>query len=123
MRCSPLEVFLAMRLISRLLPVIATALAAAPTRPVASQVVRGVVASNRVPSGIAGAVVLLLDTTGVVRARALTAAGGEFRIASPAREPFRLRTLRIGFRPTTTEAFVITRDTSIVLRVLVVAIE
>jgi hypothetical protein len=66
-----------------------------------AQVVRGVVtdSTNR---PISGAVVFLLDASSQSRARALSNERGEFRIAAPGAGTYTLRTLRIGFRPTTT---------------------
>lgn len=67
----------------------------------AAQVVRGVVtdSTNRPISGV---VILLIDAASQSRARALSDARGEFRIAAPAAGTYSLRTQRIGFRPTTT---------------------
>ena len=66
-----------------------------------AQVVRGVVtdSTNRPISGV---VVMLIDATSQPRARALSDERGEFRIAAPSAGTYSLRTLRIGFRPTTT---------------------
>src|SRR6185369_15786226 len=65
------------------------------------QVVRGIVtdSTNRPISGV---VVMLIDGASQSRARALSDERGEFRIAAPGAGTYSLRTLRIGFRPTTT---------------------
>jgi Carboxypeptidase regulatory-like domain len=68
----------------------------------AAQAVRGtVVDQGQVP--VQGVVVQLLDAREVVAARALTTERGEYRVQSSTPGVYRLRTLRIGFRPTTTE--------------------
>ena len=66
-----------------------------------AQVVRGVVtdSTNRPISGV---VVVLIDATSQQRARALSDERGEFRVAAPSAGTYSLRTLRLGFRPTTT---------------------
>ncbi|MFI5228188.1 MAG: carboxypeptidase regulatory-like domain-containing protein [Gemmatimonadales bacterium] len=69
-----------------------------------AQTVRGLVvdaAANPVP----GVVVLLVDTTarGSVAARALTNDRGEFRLAAGVVGSYRIRTMRIGYRPVSSE--------------------
>ena len=54
---------------------------------------------------VAGVVVLLLDTSATITARALSDARGVFRLAAPRAGAYRLRTLRIGFTPVTSEPF------------------
>jgi hypothetical protein len=63
-----------------------------------AQTMRGVVvdAGDR---PVAGAVVLLLDSASTVAARGLTNERGEFRLAGPRAGTYRVRTLRIGYRP------------------------
>jgi hypothetical protein len=51
---------------------------------------------------VAGVVILMLDERGQAAARALTNERGEFRVTAGAPGDYRLRTMRIGFRPTTT---------------------
>jgi hypothetical protein len=53
---------------------------------------------------VSGAVILMLDDQNVVAARALTNERGEFRVAAAAPGDYRLRSMRIGFRPTTTSS-------------------
>ena len=67
-----------------------------------AQSVRGVIvdASDR---AVIGAVVILLDSSSQSVARTLAGASGEFRLAAPRDGAYRIRTLRIGFRPTETE--------------------
>ena len=76
----------------------AAALALAVPFAVQAQSVRGVVvdAGDRPVSGV---VVLLVDSASNVAARALSAERGEFRVAATRAGTYRLRTLRIGFRP------------------------
>ena len=83
-----------------------------------AQVVRGVVtdSTNRPISGV---VVMLVDATSQSRARALSDERGEFRIAAPAAGTYSLRTLRIGFRPTTTPAIELRAGGEVTQRVLV----
>ncbi len=78
------------------------ALSALAPALVGAQVVRGVVtdSTNRPISGV---VVMLLDAGSQPRARALSDERGEFRIAAPAPGAYSLRTMRIGFRPTTSQ--------------------
>ena len=63
-----------------------------------AQTVRGVVldAGER---PIPGVVVLLLDSNSAVAARALSDQRGEFRLGAPRAGTYRMRTLRIGFKP------------------------
>src|SRR5687768_2271261 len=65
-----------------------------------AQNVRGVVV-DRADAPVAGVIVMLLDARSVVVARALTNERGEFRVGSSLPGSYRLRTLRIGFRPST----------------------
>jgi protocatechuate 3,4-dioxygenase beta subunit len=63
-----------------------------------AQVVHGVVVdANARP--IPGVVVLLVDSASQVAARALTDARGLYRLSAPRPASYRLRTLRIGYRP------------------------
>jgi hypothetical protein len=68
-----------------------------------AQTVRGSVvdAANR---PIPGVVALLVDSTGQAAARALSDARGAFVLATTRASTYRIRTLRIGFRPTTSDA-------------------
>jgi hypothetical protein len=63
-----------------------------------AQEIRGVVREATTHQGVAGAVLLLLDSAGVSRARNITDAAGRYRIAT---SPWmrRMRVVRIGFRP------------------------
>jgi hypothetical protein len=67
----------------------------------AAQSVRGLIVERADSVPVPGAVVLLLDRSGGVAARALTNERGEYRLAAPGPGTYRVRTLRIGFRPET----------------------
>jgi hypothetical protein len=83
-----------------------------------AQVVRGVVtdSANRPISGV---VVMLLDATSRSRARALSDERGEFRIAAPTSGAYSLRTMRIGYRPTTTPAIQLRAGNEVTRRIVV----
>lgn len=68
--------------------------------PLHAQSIRGVVV-DPAGSGVAGVVVMLLDSLTNTTGRALSNMRGEFRVSSTAAGAFRIRTLRIGFRPVT----------------------
>jgi hypothetical protein len=68
----------------------------------AAQSVRGVVLRDAgVPA--TGVVVMLTDTAGAAVARTLSSEAGAYRVLAPGPGTFRIRTLRIGFKPETTE--------------------
>ena len=71
-----------------------------------AQRVHGVVvdAGNHPVSGV---VVLLLDSASRVTARALSNEGGEFRLSAAQPGSYRIRTLRIGFRPVVSDPMVL----------------
>ncbi|MFL5613535.1 MAG: carboxypeptidase-like regulatory domain-containing protein [Gemmatimonadaceae bacterium] len=83
--------------------------------PVATfgQVVHGIVSSAVGAGRVSGAVVLIVDSTLTTYARALTSDSGTFAIAPGTRGRFHLKVMRIGFRPTESAAFDLTRDTTI----------
>ena len=66
-----------------------------------AQTIRGTVVRPADDLGIPGVVVLLLDASDGVVARTLTNERGEYRLAATTGGAYRLRTLRIGFRPAT----------------------
>lgn len=61
-----------------------------------AQVLRGRL-SSEMEGATSGAIVLLLDATGVERGRTLTAATGRYGFVAPAAGTYRLKVLRIGF--------------------------
>ena len=68
-----------------------------------AQVVRGQVVSARDSSAMASVVVQLLDASGVVVGRTMSDERGQFRLVAPRPGTHRIRTMRIGFRPATSE--------------------
>lgn len=75
-------------------------------RSALGQVVRGAT-SDEAGRAVAGVVVMLLDSTGKAVARAVTNERGEFAAIAPRGGTYRTRTLRVGFRPTVSERFVV----------------
>ncbi len=73
---------------------------------VGAQSMRGVVTDSG-DRPVAGVVVLLVDSVARVAARALSNERGEFRLTAPRVGTYRLRTLRIGFRPLMSDAVVL----------------
>ena len=108
----------ARRLASRRFPrmLIAAALLWAAMAPTArSQVVRGTVSSTIAGGRVAGAVVLLLDSSLTAHARALTSDSGTFSIGTGAAGRFHLKVMRLGFQPTVSPAFDLHGDTTVAI--------
>lgn len=83
--------------------VVATFCAALFVQPAAAQTVRGVVVDEGgVP--VPGVILQLLDSASKSTARGLTDERGEFRLVAPRAGRYRISTLRIGFRPSISEA-------------------
>ena len=80
-----------------------------------AQVIRGTVTSAVGAERVSGAVVLLLDSGLTTAARALTSDSGTFSIGVGAPGRFHLKVMRIGFRPTESRVFALTRDTTVQL--------
>lgn len=80
-----------------------------------AQSVSGSVLKSIDQSPLVGVVVLLIDSEQDVVARTLSGANGAWTVRAPSPGQYSLRTLRIGFRSSTTEPFSVTGDTSIVL--------
>ena len=89
------------------------AMVAAATSRTAAQVVRGSITSTVGARGVPGAVVLLLDSALTPRARALTTDSGAFVIGAGAPGRYRLRIMRIGFRPSESPPFDLRSDTTV----------
>ena len=66
----------------------------------AAQTLRGKVVQPSDGHGVAGVMVLLIDSAGNVAARTLTDERGEYRVAVSRAGVYRVRTLRIGYHPT-----------------------
>lgn len=73
-----------------------------------AQTIRGTVV-DAADRPVGGVVVFMLDSTSAVVARALTSETGDFRVATNRAGSYRLRTMRIGYRPTITEPIVALR--------------
>jgi hypothetical protein len=82
------------------------------------QVVRGSVRSRAMSEGIAGTVLLLVDTAHAIVARTLAAEHGQFVLYAPAPGRYQVRGLRIGFRPVTSAEFSLVGDTNVVLQMV-----
>lgn len=67
-----------------------------------SQTMRGITVDGT-GQPVSGVVVMLLDSASQVAARGMTTASGEFRLTAAHAGTYKLRTLRIGFRPTVSE--------------------
>ncbi|MEO8334481.1 MAG: carboxypeptidase-like regulatory domain-containing protein [bacterium] len=67
-----------------------------------AQAMHGVVV-DRSDAPVAGVVVILLDNASLGVARALSNDRGEFRLTAPKAGRYRVRTMRIGFLPVTSE--------------------
>lgn len=66
-----------------------------------AQTVRGTVTERTSQGPLVGAVVFLLDAAQTVVARDLTTEAGSYRLTAPRSGVYRVRTMRIGFRPVT----------------------
>ncbi len=87
----------------------------------AAQVVRGrVLAPDSTP--VAGSILFLVDSAGATAARTLSDAHGEFLMRAPVPGVYRLRSLRIGFRPFTSAAFPLVSDSMTTQTVVVSSI-
>lgn len=73
----------------------------------AGQSVRGVVSDRNTSAPLPGVVLLLLDGAGATVGRALSNEVGEYRVTALRPGAHRLRALRIGFLPVTTDVFVL----------------
>ena len=93
----------------------ALCLAAALPAVAGAQVIHGTVTSAVGAGRVPGAVVLLLDSGLTTYARALTSDSGTFSIGVGAPGRFHLKVMRIGFRPTDSRVFALTRDTTVQL--------
>ena len=82
-----------------------------------AQVIRGTVVRPGSDIGIAGVVVLLVDSTGRVVARSLTDERGAYRVAGDAPGSYRIRTMRIGFRPASSEVIPLVAGQELTYRV------
>jgi protocatechuate 3,4-dioxygenase beta subunit len=79
------------------------ALVAFVAPPLRAQTVRGTVV-DQAGHPVSGVVVMLVDSGSAVTARTLSDALGNFRVATGRAGTYRLRTMRIGYRPTQSDA-------------------
>ncbi len=77
-----------------------------------AQTARGTV-TDAISAPLAGVVILLLDSTESVVRRAITDQAGAFALIAPATGTFRVRAMRIGFRPTTSNPVVFTAGSNL----------
>src|ERR1043165_952866 len=80
------------------------------------QTLRGVVVDQN-DRPLVGVVVQLSDSAAHILLRSLTNERGEFRFVAPADGSYRVRSTRIGFRPTTSEAIALTRAAEVSRRI------
>lgn len=85
--------------------VLALAFAIAPGQTVGAQTVRGQIVDRDSGQPASGVVVLLLADDDRVVAQGFTDARGEYRLTAGTGGSFRVRTLRIGYRPATSPVF------------------
>src|ERR1039458_7781366 len=83
----------------RFIALAALTLSVAIASPLRAQTIRGRLVSADSSRPVAGAIVVLRDSSNVDIGRTLSGANGSFVIRMPAPGLYRLRTLRIGFRP------------------------
>src|SRR4051812_6775303 len=83
-----------------------------------AQTVGGVVVDASDGRPIVGAVVLLLDSANGVAARGLTNDSGAFRLVAAGGATFRIRALRIGFRPFTSEPITVPQGGEVAQRLV-----
>lgn len=86
-----------------------------------AQTLRGVVVDER-DMPVPGAVLLLLDPTSTVVGRALSNGRGEYRLTAPGPGAYRVRTLRIGYRPVTLEPMTLAPGAEVVRRLVLTGV-
>jgi hypothetical protein len=101
---------------------VATAVVTCCASAVGAQTVSGIVV-DRNDRPVAGAVVLLVDSTTMVTARVLTSATGAFRLSAPQPGAYRLRTLRIGYRPELTDVVRLARGPDVEQRIVLAGVQ
>jgi len=87
-----------------------------------AQTVRGSVVDRVDSAPVPGVVVLLIDDGGNVAARALTNERGEFRLPAGTPGVYRLRTMRIGFRPVTSDVIQVAAGEEVTRQVVVAGV-
>src|SRR5688572_10456783 len=84
-----------------------------------AQIVRGEIRDRITGRSVSGAIVLLLDGADRTVAQVLTDTSGRYQLVSPAAGAFRVRALRIGFRPATSQPFTLAQGAELALQLLV----
>jgi hypothetical protein len=104
-------------------PTIAAALAliASLGQSANAQVVHGAVGDST-GRRLSGVVVLLVDSTQRPTTRALTDDAGRFRLAAPSPGTYRLRTLRIGYKPSTSSPVTLEATSTVERQIVLVAL-
>ncbi|MGH7638401.1 MAG: carboxypeptidase regulatory-like domain-containing protein, partial [Gemmatimonadaceae bacterium] len=87
----------------------------AAARVLDAQTVRGEIVDRATGRPAAGVVVQLLDAADGAVAQGFTDGRGQYRLTSPAPGAFRVRTLRIGFRPATSQTFTLAQGADVTL--------
>jgi len=82
------------------------------------QVVRGSTRSQATGAAVPGTILVLIDSTNETAARTLADEQGDFMLYPRSAGRYRLRAIRIGFRPVTSEFFDLRGDTTISLRMV-----
>src|SRR5580765_3553770 len=88
---------------------------------VAGQTIRGVVVDQG-DTPLAGVVMQLVDSASNVAGRTLSNERGEFRIVAARAGTYRVRTMRIGYRPATSDAFVLPAGGEVAQRLVLTGI-
>jgi hypothetical protein len=84
----------------------------------AAQVVRGSTRSQATGAAVPGTILVLVDSTNETVARTLADEHGDFVLHARTAGRYRVRAIRIGFRPVTSEFFGVLGDTTISLRMV-----
>lgn len=90
---------------------------AAPVAALRAQTIQGAVVDGG-DRPVGGVVVLLLDSASTVVARSLTSDAGAFRVSAGRAGQYRVRTMRIGYRPTTTEPIALMIGSEVTRRII-----
>lgn len=85
--------------------------------PAGAQTIRGTLVDHA-DAPVPGVLVLLIDSANSVAARALSNESGEFRTVAPTAGVYRLRTLRIGFRPVLSDAIALRSGQELTQRIV-----
>ena len=87
-----------------------------------AQTIRGSVVDGANGAAVPGVVVLLIDAAGTVVAKALTNESGGYRLSAGNSGSYRVRTLRIGFRPVVSDAIALLPDEDVTRHIVVTGV-